>query len=446
MGASIGMAQKLETIGRYFQFIQNMGSRYIVYRVFHEMEKRTGALKRRHPKDPALKYFISWDDWKKNVNSFFFDQRNDLSDQQPDLALKERFQKIQLGKFRFFFHQELDLGKNYDWVTHPLTQKVFSNQKHWSEIPDFDPELGDIKYVWEKSRFTYLHDVIRYDQSSGEDHSDWVKNEIESWIVYNPINCGPNWRCSQEISLRILNWCFVLNYYRHSPHFDEAFWQKVQQVIYWSLHHVYHHINFSRIAVRNNHAITETLFLALSELLFPFIPDTKKWASQGRKWFEEEIAYQIYEDGTFLQFSTNYHRVVVQLLTFGLTLTEIHQKPFSGLVYNRAYDSLKFLYTCQDEDSGFLPNYGANDGALFFQLSEQHFRDYKPQLNALHKLLTGSYLYGDLALQESNWFCSKLRKNAYDYNSLSRTDGAFSFTRGGYYIIRTGLSKLIIFI
>ena len=40
--------------------------------------------------------------------------------------------------------------------------------------------------------------------------------------------------------------------------------------IYWQLHHVYHNINFSRISVRNNHAITECLMLYLSGKLFPF--------------------------------------------------------------------------------------------------------------------------------------------------------------------------------
>ncbi|WP_296705088.1 alginate lyase family protein [Algoriphagus sp.] len=414
-----------------------MGFRYVFYRISHEFEKRSGLLKSRHPQNPPLKYFISWEEWRENQKGFFFDQREDFSShEQPNTELKDRFEKIKKGIFRFFFHQELDLGLNYNWVTHPLTGKVFSNQKHWSEVPDFDPALGDIKYLWEKSRFTFIHDVIRYDLSSGEDHSLWVKNEIESWITSNPINSGPNWRCSQEISLRIFNWSFALNFYRNSPHFNEEFWIKVQHVVYWSLHHVYQHIDFSRIAVRNNHAISETLFLTVSELLFPFIPETKKWADQGRRWFEEEIDYQIYEDGTFLQFSTNYQRVVVQLLTFGITLTEIHQKPFSVSVYKKAYDCLNFLFTCQVKENGFLPNYGANDGALFFQLSEQHFRDYRPQLNSLHKILTGKFLYEKAATSEWDWFGKKLSKCKAELPTLSWKNGAFSFPFGGYYIIR----------
>ena len=80
-------------------------------------------------------------------------------------------------------------------------------------------------------------------------------------------------------------------------------------------------INFSRKTVRNNHAITEVLMLYLSGLLFPFFPETKTWKQKGKQWFEEEISYQIYEDGTFLQFSHNYHRVLIQLLTWAFYLS-----------------------------------------------------------------------------------------------------------------------------
>src|SRR5690606_12177276 len=219
------------------------------------------------------------------------------------------------------------------------------------------------------------------------DIGEFVFSEIDSWITANPINRGPNWRCSQEISLRIFNWCFALYYYQDSPALTEHRWQRIQQVIYASLHHVYHHIDFSRIAVRNNHAITETLFLALSDIMFPFIPETKKWAKDGLHWFEEEIDYQIYDDGTFLQFSMNYHRVVVQLLSLAISVFEKNQRLFSPHVYGKAHKSLNFLYQCMQDENGKLPNYGSNDGALFFPWTDTDYRDYRPQLNTLHYIL-----------------------------------------------------------
>src|SRR5690606_17983117 len=302
-------------------------------------------------------------------------------------------ERILNGNFPFFSSSWIHLGLDYDWITNPTNGFKYDINKHWSKIPDLSKEAGDIKFVWEKSRFSYLLTLLRYDFYANIDLSQFVFKEIESWIDANPINQGPNWICSQEISLRILNWCFALQYYKNSEHLTDALWRKIQNVIYYSLHHVYHHIDFSRIAVRNNHAITETLFLTLSNVLFPFVPETNKWSNDGKKWFEEEIDYQIYKDGTFLQFSMNYHRVVVQLLSLGTALFEKNNLYFSDVVYTKAYKSVNFLYQCMQDENGWLPNYGSNDGALFFPLTDNDYRDYRPQLNTLHKILTGKNLF-----------------------------------------------------
>src|SRR5690554_183599 len=309
------------------QLYQNMGTRYVVYRVCHELEKRLGLLKKKHPVNLRFQNPISLSDSHISKNPFVITDKEHLTfAKTPSEILQHKAKRILNGELQYFNAQWLNIGKNYDWVTNPSNGYRYDITKHWSEIPDLSEEAGDIKYVWEKSRFSYLLTLIRYDYHFDIDLSEFVFAEIESWIAANPINQGPNWRCSQEISLRIMNWCYALSFYKNSIALTKERWDNMQHAIYWSLHHVYHHIDFSRIAVRNNHAITETLMLTISELLFPFIPETKLWAKKGRQWFEEEVAYQVYEDGTFLQFSMNYHRVVIQLLSLGISLTEKHQK------------------------------------------------------------------------------------------------------------------------
>ena len=418
--------------------VNNMGLRYTLYRVRHELEKKIGVLKRRHPIDLPVKKFVSLEQFRTNSSRFVIPEREKIAfEKHPNADLKNRAERIIRGEVPFFSSEWKDLGKDYDWITNPDNGYRYDINKHWSEIADFSSATGDIKYAWEKSRFTLLLTIIRNDYHHDEDHSGFVFDEIEHWIDANPVNRGPNWRCSQEISLRILNWCFALQFYKHSAALTEERWDKIQHVIYWSLHHVYHHIDFSRIAVRNNHAITETLFLTLSHMLFPFIPETKKWSEKGRKWFEQEIAYQIYEDGTFLQFSMNYHRVVIQLLTLGISLTEMQGKPFSEGVYKKAYKSLNFLYQCAQDETAHLPNYGANDGAWFFPLSDTDYRDFRPQLNALHHLLTGDSLYEDVAVnEESRWMGTTNSGFGKRFAPLQKKKGLIEFPQGGYYMIR----------
>lgn len=418
------------------QLYKNMGTRYVAYRVRHEFEKKTGQLKKKHPYNLSPSLPISLTDWKSSKKEFLIDAKEKLQIQKINSQqLKEKAEKIISGELLFFNANWLFLGKDYNWITNPSNGYQYDNKKHWSEIPDLSEEAGDIKFVWEKSRFSYLLTLIRYDYHFDQDLSEFIFSEIDSWIIANPINQGPNWRCSQEISLRIFNWCFALYYYQNSAALTEERWQKIQNVMYASLHHVYHHIDFSRIAVRNNHAITETLFLSLSNILFPFIPEAKKWSEKGLKWFEEEINYQIYNDGTFLQFSMNYHRVVIQLLSFGISLTQKNDFKFSDVVYDKAYKSLNFLYQCMQDENGKLPNYGSNDGALFFHLTDTDYRDYRPQLNTLHYILTGKSIFENKEIEEDLFWNGKVFAQK-DFKPITKQKETLSFEDGGYYLCR----------
>lgn len=422
----------VERIKESFDLFRNMGWRYTQFRIRHEVLRKTGLLKRKFPVAPIYQQYIKLEEWKLNNGNFFFKNRDSLTfPKKPSTVIEERFNKIKEGKFLFFNSIEFNIGKDYDWVTNPDSNYKYDIKKHWTEIADYSNEAGDIKYVWEKSRFSFLYDIIRYDYHFDIECGEMVFKEIISWINTNPINCGPNYRCSQEISLRILNWTFALYYYKDSFFLTEEVFNKIQFAIYWQMDHVYKNIDFSRIAVRNNHAITETLTLYLIGLLYPQFPDSQKWKEKGKKWFEEEIAYQVYEDGTFLQFSMNYHRVVVQLLTWGIVLAARNNEVFAPVVYERAKKSVEFLRTCTVDETGYLPNYGANDGALFFKLNDSHYRDYRPQLASLAGALKTDLCF-DTEAEDIYWY--GLKKNT--GNKWVPSTGVHSFDKGGYYIFR----------
>ena len=421
----------LSSIKNNFNLIQNMGMRYVQFRITHELQRITGMLKRKFPVAPEFQQYISFYQWKElNVNFFFEDKSSLQLVKQPSTELKDWFENYKNGKFVFFGSALFDIGKEYDWVTNPETGFVYDSQKHWTEIADYSKEAGDIKYVWEKSRFSFLYNIIRYDYHFEQDCSEMVFKEILSWIDHNPINCGPNYRCSQEISLRVFNWTFALYYYKNASVLNDVLFQKIMHSIYWQIKHVYSNINFSRIAVRNNHAITETMGLYLFGILFPFFPEAGKWKKNGEKWFEQEVAYQVYPDGTFLQFSMNYHRVVVQLLTWGIRLSELNNEIVDKIVKERAVASLHFLFNCMDLQNGYLPNYGANDGALFFPLNDQDFRDYRPQLHALSAVLHEGII--EKNNEDQYWFGI----NEKDKNILVQENGMLSYPVGGFYLLR----------
>ena len=420
----------------YSEVMQNMGFDYVKFRAGYELKRKTGLLKGKFPLSPNRKKFISLQEWKDLGINFFFDSKEEIELQKnPNNSLQEYYNKFQKGHLLYFNSKYFKIGRDYNWITNPENNFEYDASKHWTEVEDLSSEAGDIKFVWEKSRFSYIHNLIRYDYHFDKDISELIFGEIDSWIEHNPVNQGPNYKCSQEISLRIMNWCFALFYYKNSKALNEERFEKILHHIYWQLHHVRSNINFSRKAVRNNHAITETLMLYLSGILFPFFPESKKWSKEGKAWFEEEILYQIYDDGTFLQYAHNYHRVVIQLMTYGFSLAKLNGDTFKKAVYDKAKLSLNYLYQCQIDTSGRLPHYGNNDGALFFKFNDAHFRDYRPQLNALHYFFNGSsYSHTVDSEEELFWFCNKLETAQNDSLRLKKVDIS-SFDDSGCYVI-----------
>ena len=422
-----------------------MGCRYVFFRAYFELAKKTGLLKKRFPINPSVIDFDSFNTWQQKAKPFLFDSVNSICTIEDISNLSQQAQEIKNGNITFFSSTVYHLGKHYNWITNPDTGYQYNIDTHWLNINDYSLTNGDIKYVWEKSRFSFIYTLIRDEHHNKNYHAEFIFSEILDWIDKNPVNQGPNWKCSQEISIRVLNWIFALYYYKNKASINEAQWQKIVNSIYRQIEHVYSNINFSRIAVRNNHAITETLALYIVATLFPDWPQSKKWKVNGKKWFEKEIKYQIYNDGTFLQFSMNYHRVVIQLLTWAIGIAHANGEEFADFVYTKAYQSVNFLYQCQDEATGFLPNYGANDGALFFPLNSLHYRDYRPQLNALHVMLTGKSLYTSNSNlnEDAAWLASKKISNI-KFEPLALKQGITGFEEGGYYIIRNANSLTFI--
>lgn len=425
------------TIGDAIQVLRNMGWRYFGYRVWHDFRKRSGLLARAYPPVLPEETLVSLDAWRGDRPRFLFDHRGALPPwpaERDGSVLAAAAARVLQGDVQFFSSTWYTREHVAGWTRHPETGYEFGAGRHWTAYESLDPKAGDIKYVWERARFTHLLIVMRHDRCSGDDHSNEVIAEILDFIEKNPPNMGPNYVCSQEISLRVMNWLFLLSFYRQAAALTEERFSLIMRSVRIQLCHVYANINFSRIAVRNNHAITECAMLYVAGVLFPEFPEARRWRRDGLRWLTQEVEYQIYPDGTHLQYSTNYHRVVLQVLSYVIAVAGRNSERLPEVIVERFGNSIAFLYRCQDAVTGKLPNYGANDGALFYPLSNADYRDYRPQLDAAYYLLTGENLYTG-TYEDREWLgeAGASRRGAF---SLTMQDGLFSFPDGGVYVLR----------
>ncbi len=345
-------------------------------------------------------------------------------------------QLIMEGKLRYFSDQIGKTGLPFDWFLNPFTGYRETQIQHWCEISDFGSQRGDIKFFWEPARFNWAYTLARaYTATADEKYPEIFWSLWESFINENPPYIGLNWKCGQEIALRIFACIFALHVFWNSRHTTE---QKVSQMVAFlavSAHRIAKNINYA-ISQKSNHAVSEAAGLYIVGLLFPELKDAAYWKQLGRKVVENEVRRHNYPDGSYVQHSMNYQRMTLQLCVQIMRLAELNKESFSALVKLRLRASYLFLFQCQDPQSGCVPNYGANDGSTVLPLSSCEYLDYKPTLGACYYLFENKLLYPPGPWQECVlWLFGENTKNA-SQSILSRKSCNFDY--GGYYTLRAG--------
>ena len=77
-------------------------------------------------------------------------------------------------------------------------KNYFNNQESsfknvdWWKISDFDDELGDIKTVWELSRFDWVVQLSIIASTGKKEAIDLLNHRLNNWIKENPFYTGIN--------------------------------------------------------------------------------------------------------------------------------------------------------------------------------------------------------------------------------------------------------------
>jgi asparagine synthase (glutamine-hydrolysing) len=371
-------------------------------------------------------------------------------------------ERILNGEIKYFSYQFLKTGFPPDWHKDPVSGIKLDANKHWSEISD-DGEV-DIKFIWEASRFNMVYTLVRaYASSRDEKFAEAFWELIQAWAESNPPNMGPNWMDGQEAALRLMAWMFGFYAFMDS---SSATPERIAQFTVMVAAHaerIYKNIGYA-ISTRSNHTISEAFGLWLVGILFPELNDSEKYFALGRKLLEQEAIAQIFSDGSYSMYSLNYHRFILHIYFCAIRLGELNGTPFSESLKHRVAKSVDYLYQLIDPETGQMPVYGSNDGALVLPLNNCDFTDYRPFLQ-LGSYLTKKeflfapgvwdedmiWLYGSDSLSqprapEEHRDYSERREQSNRSRSGERVGdrGESSFPDGGIYILRGTTSKAVI--
>lgn len=301
-------------------------------------------------------------------------------------------------------------GNPPDWFLNPFNGiRNSDSEKHWTQVPEFGTNPGDIKNIWEASRFEWVVTLAKAYSVTGDSKYHYTLNSwMKDWAQNNPVNTGPNWRCGQEASIRVLN--LVLASLILKPT------ESLNDFLYVHLERIGGNIRYA-IAQDNNHGITEAAGLFIGGSWLASVDAARydrasKFAAKGRKWLENRVEKLLDADGSFSQHSVNYHRLLVDTLTF----TEYFRKrylqvPFSAKFYERANAAISWLYQLTDEGSGGAPNLGANDGSLLNHMHGSSYKDFRPSLQLAGAIFSGSRFFAPGDVDEPLYWLNEARSD-----------------------------------
>lgn len=430
------------------QVVQNMGLSWTLFRARYELEKKLGFLKR---KFPAFSYdefdidkhlVFSTSQLKDHVRaalqrSFPQPKKKFFSHNESKLNLSNavsRADRILAGQFEYFFKHTYPQVK-LDWHYSPFMNKHSPKNLHWSEIGDLSSDFGDIKWIWEQSRFTFVYSLVRaYTVSKDEKYSNAFWDYFEDFVNNNPPELGANYKCGQEMSLRIMAWTFGLNAFIDSPATSDDRITLMMKVIYHHADHVEKHFDFALKSVKNNHSLSEAAGIYTVGTVFSFFDKSSIWKEKGFNSIQAEAEWQIYNDGSYIQHSFNYQRLAIQDLTWVLRLGQIAGDKFNESFLKRFSATVQFMFQMQDKETGRLPNYGMNDGAYIHPLTSREYLDHRPALQAAWVTLTGYRLYDDHSVDEiAFWLGWEVDRpvNAPMQESILYKEGGYVTSRKG---------------
>jgi hypothetical protein len=406
----------MQKLSIYIETVFKLGIWNVIYVLWYRFTLKSGIRKHRFPIkniETDQDYFLSND----TITTSDFPQ-------EWKKPIIDEADKLITGQVKYYGYHWKEIGNPPNWFLNPFNAKEFPNTfLHWTKLPDFSEEIGDIKNIWEVSRFECLITFARAYSISGETKYLKTINEwLRDWTKQNNLNTGPNWKCGQEAGLRLIN---LVNVSLILNQVDKQS-KELSNLIYWHLERINANILYS-IAQDNNHGTSEAaaLFIggAFLEKSNPlFYPKAKSYSIKGRKWIENRVSKLIEKDGSFSQHSVNYHRLMLDSLSFcEFWRIKLNQKELSIQFYEKTKAATNWLFYLTDYSSGNAVNLGANDGALLNNLNSSDYRDFRPSIQMAAALFLKTKLFKHGSWDESLWWLNiKIKRTVSNFKPQSK--------------------------
>jgi hypothetical protein len=249
--------------------------------------------------------------------------------------------------------------------------------------------VRDVKYLWEPARFGWAFTLgCAYLLNGDERYAAAFWHHTSLFLDAHPPNTGPHWVSAQEVALRILAFTWTAQAFAASPHTTFERLTNLGKAVASSAARIPATLSYSR-AQNNNHLLSEAVGLLTAGLALPDHPRASTWIAFGWHLLNCGLLDQISPSGSYVQHSTSYHRLMLQLALWVHAISQLKSRTFSPPVLERLSAATSWLLALLDMSSGHVPNLGPNDGANILPLTICHPDDYRPVLQAASQTFLG---------------------------------------------------------
>jgi asparagine synthase (glutamine-hydrolysing) len=339
------------------------------------------------------------------------------------------------GEIECFGRWPANFGEPIEWHRNPLNGEEWPATTPWRWALSGSDRLGDVKLCWEVARFPHAYHMARcaaFFPETAPRFARALTRQIRDFNAANPYGYGIHWASGQETAFRLLAWLFCADTLLTRSEANVV--ALLRDALLIGATHIEKYLSYARLAVYNNHLLSEALALFAAGALLPDVPAAQGWRDLGRTILDEESLQQIYPDGAYIQQSHNYHRVALyDLLWACLFAKSMGDRPSTPWL--EAIDrSIRFLVAHQSPGDGRLPNYGSNDGGRPGIFSTCDYSDFRPVLQTANVLVHGRRLYEPGPWDEMvAWF---LGPAALDTPIAPPRRRSVSFAHTGYHVLR----------
>ena len=285
-----------------------------------------------------------------------------------------------------------------DWHVDPFSGIRSNSRKKWWRIPTFDASQADIKCVWEASRFDWMIPFCERFVTGDPAELKKLNYWLSDWVRSNSSYRGANWMCAQETSVRLLHFLAGVEILSGHAHLQEGAIRFVEN----HLRRIAPSTSYA-LAQQNNHIVSEAvaLYLGGAFLMRHGRRVGSRYHKSGLRILEETTPYLFEDDGTFSQYSTNYQRMVVDLLVFAEGCRRKYGlAPFSSLIYSTARKAVRWIESVLESNGQSVPNWGGNDGSRILVFDDTDYRDFSSSV------AVGKGMFSSIVNSENRVFSS----------------------------------------